>query len=187
MSSRLSRLRLLSVLLTLVLVATTLGRSLSERSAVAHAVRTERQLREPPLLTLTVNGKKSTSVDQYLSNHEIAVPPGSIVTLVATTTYLPQGWKLRILRRGSDFEPGCSPQPVTKCTATLTYPGNPAKVTDFDRTVLSASIGPPGLHLGLDPKRPLDIWARVGTGAIVYWCTPQSTTVHCTKPTWRKP
>src|SRR5918912_2436877 len=66
MFPRLSRLPLLSVLLTLVLVATTLGRSLSERSAVAHAVRIERQMREPPLLTLTVNGKKSTSVDQYL-------------------------------------------------------------------------------------------------------------------------
>jgi hypothetical protein len=192
MFSRLSRLRLPSVLLALVLAATTLGGRLSERSATAHAVRTERKLREPPLLTLKVNGKKATSVDPYLSNHEIAVPLGSAVTLVAITTYLPKGWKLGIERdAGSAFVPDCSTRRVTKCTATLTYPGDPAKVTDWAETILSAGIGPAGYHLGPDPKRPLGIWFHVATAATVYWCNPQaqstSLPLGCTEPNWREP
>jgi hypothetical protein len=180
------------VLLTLVLAATTLGGSLSERSATAHAVRTERKLREPPLLTLRVNGKKATSVDPSLSNHEIAVPLGSAVTLVAITTYLPKGWKLGIERdAGSGFVPGCSAQPETKCTATLTYPGDPAKVTDWAETILVAGIGSPGYHRGLDPKWPQGMWFHVATAATVYWCNPQAQSTSlprgCTKPTWVTP
>jgi hypothetical protein len=75
-------------------------------------------------------------------------------------------------------------QSVTTCTATLTHPGDPAKVTDWDQTNFSVGVGLPRLHLGLDPERPLDINQSVGTAAIVFRCNPKSTSPNCTKPQW---